>query len=73
MDAIRMIRSIRTYPLLEGVRGEKACDVDALADALLRLSVLVEDFDEITEIDLNPVAALEKGKGYKVIDARIVL
>ena len=73
MDAVRMIRSIRTYPLLEGVRGEKACDVHALADALLRLSVLVEDFDEITEIDLNPVAALEKGKGYKVIDARIVL
>ncbi len=73
MDAVRMIRSIRTYPLLEGVRGEKACDVQALADALLRLSVLVEDFDEITEIDLNPVAALEKGKGYKVIDARIVL
>jgi len=73
MDAVRMIQSIRTYPLLEGVRGEKACDVHALADALLRLSVLVEDFDEITEIDLNPVAALEKGKGYKVIDARIVL
>ena len=73
MDARRMIRSIRTYPLLEGVRGEKPSDVDALQEALLRLSALVTDADEINEVDLNPVAALENGKGYKVIDARIVL
>ncbi len=73
MDAMRMIRSIRTYPMLEGVRGETASDVPALSEALQRLSVLVTDFDDIMELDLNPVAALEKGKGYKVIDARIVL
>ena len=73
MDARRMIRSIRTYPLLEGVRGEKPSDVDALQEALLRLSALVTDADEINEVDLNPVAALENGKGYRVIDARIVL
>jgi acetyl coenzyme A synthetase (ADP forming)-like protein len=72
-DATRMIRAIRTFPLLEGVRGEKASDVPALAEALLRLSLLVTDVDEIQEVDLNPVAALEKGKGYRVLDARIVL
>ncbi len=73
MDARRMIRSIQTYPLLEGVRGDKPSDVDALQEALLRLSALVTDVDEVNEVDLNPVAALESGRGYEVIDARIVL
>src|SRR3989441_10010864 len=72
-DATRMIRSIRTFPLLEGVRGEAPRDVAALVDALLRLSTLVTDLDEIREVDLNPVAALTAGKGCKVLDARIVL
>ncbi|TLZ58392.1 MAG: CoA-binding protein [Methanobacteriota archaeon] len=73
MDARRMIRSIRTYPILEGVRGEPPSDVPALEDALLRLSAMVTDLDEIQEVDLNPVSALEKGKGCKVLDARILL
>ena len=72
-DADRMIRGIRTYPLLEGVRGEPPSDVAALTEGLLRLSMLVTDFDEIQEVDLNPVVALERGKGCKVLDARIVL
>jgi acetyltransferase len=72
-DAKRMVRSIKTYPLLAGVRGEKPADVAALEDALLRLSQLAHDFEEIKEIDLNPVIALEKGKGCKVVDARIIL
>ncbi len=72
-DAKRMIASIKTYPLLAGVRGEKPSDLAALQDALLRLSQLAHDFEEIKEIDLNPVIALEKGKGCKVVDARILL
>jgi len=72
-DARRMIDSIRTAPLLRGVRGEPPSDVAALADALLRLSQLVTDFEAIREIDLNPVIALEAGKGCSVVDARIVL
>jgi 4-hydroxybutyryl-CoA synthetase (ADP-forming) len=55
------------------VRGEKASDVSAVEEALLRLSQLVLDFEAIKEVDLNPLIVLEKGKGYKVVDARIVL
>jgi acyl-CoA synthetase (NDP forming) len=73
MDARRMVRSIRTYPMLEGVRGEAPSDVPALEEALARLSAMVTDLEEIQEVDLNPVAALERGKGYRVLDARIVL
>jgi acetyltransferase len=72
-DAYRMIRAIRTYPILAGVRGEAPRDIDALAEAILRFSQLVLDFDQIEEVDLNPIEALEKGKGYRVVDARIIL
>src|SRR5205823_1916417 len=72
-DAIRMIESIRTYPLLRGVRGEPARDVPALQEAILRLAALASDHDSIQEMDLNPVIALEQGRGYRVVDARIVL
>ncbi len=73
LDAMRMIESIRTYPLLRGARGESPSDVNALVDAILRIAQLVMDFDDIQEMDLNPVIALEIGKGYRAVDARIVL
>jgi len=72
-DAMRMIESIRTYPLLKGVRGESARDVNALQDALLRLAQLVSDSDQVQELDLNPVVVLPEGQGYRAVDARIVL
>ncbi len=72
-DAERMIRGIRTYPLLTGVRGEAPRDIPALVEAILRLSQLVLDFDQIQEIDLNPLIALEEEKGYRAVDARIIL
>jgi len=70
-DAREMVREIRGYRLLEGYRGHPAADVDALEEALMRLSRLVEGVEEITEIDLNPVFALEPGDGYRIVDARI--
>jgi len=72
-DAMRMIESIRTYPLLKGVRGEPPRDVKALQDGLLRLAQLVSDSDQVQELDLNPVVVLPEGKGYRAVDARIVL
>jgi acetyltransferase len=72
-DAMRMIESIRTYPMLRGVRGQPPRDVAALQDAILRLAALVADFDVIQEMDLNPVLALEEGRGYRAVDARILL
>jgi acetyltransferase len=70
-DASEMIGSIKGYPILEGVRGEKPADIDKLVETLIRLSQLVSDFPEIEEIDLNPVFAYEKGKGVSVVDARL--
>lgn len=72
-DALEMIRSIKGFPILEGVRGEKPADIDKLAEILVRISQLCTDFPEIDELDLNPVFAYEKGQGVSVVDVRIKL
>ncbi len=70
-DAREMVHGIRGYRLLEGYRGHPAADVVSLEEAVLRVSLLVESVPAIKELDLNPVFALEPGKGYRVADARI--
>ena len=72
-EADEMIREIRSYPLLEGVRGEQPADHEAMVDALLRISQLVTDFPEIVELDVNPLMVFEQGRGAMAIDMRLVL
>ncbi|HZS74015.1 MAG TPA: acetate--CoA ligase family protein, partial [Candidatus Nitrosotalea sp.] len=72
-EADEMISSIKTNKLLQGVRGEKPSDVAKLSDCIQRISQLVTDFQEIKELDMNPVLVFEKGKGCKVVDVRIGL
>ncbi|HNT73935.1 MAG TPA: acetate--CoA ligase [Anaerolineae bacterium] len=72
-EADEMIREIRAYRLLEGVRGEPPSDHMALVDALLRISQLVTDFPEIVEMDVNPLMVFEEGRGAMAIDMRLVL
>ena len=68
-----MIREIRSFKLLRGVRGEPPADFDALTEALLRLSQLVVDFPEIIELDINPLAVFGRGQGAMAFDARMAL
>lgn len=70
-DASEMIRSLRTYPLLNGYRGGPRYDVAALEELILRVGALVEDIHEISELDLNPVIVLPEGQGVSLVDARI--
>ena len=72
-DAQDMVRSVKAHQLFAGWRGSKPSDVEALEDLLLRVSAMVEDLPQIAEIDLNPVKLQEQGKGYVVVDARILL
>ena len=72
-DADQMIREIKSFALLRGVRGEPPADLAAIADALLRLSQLAVDFPEIVEMDINPLIAFPKGKGAVALDARLTL
>jgi acyl-CoA synthetase (NDP forming) len=70
-EAHRMIRELRGYKLLEGVRGAPPADVDALADALSRLSAFAHaNADTVESIDINPL--LVRQKGAVALDAVIV-
>jgi acetate---CoA ligase (ADP-forming) len=69
LDAGEMLRSLRSYPLLEGYRGSPPCDVEALEDVLLRLSALVQAHAEVAELDANPVVA--GPRGALILDARV--
>jgi acetyltransferase len=73
LSAHDMLRNIRAFKLLEGVRGEPPADLEAIADCLKRLSQLSCDHPEIEEIDINPLMVYGEGKGAGVIDARIIL
>jgi acyl-CoA synthetase (NDP forming) len=73
-EAHRMIREIRGYAILEGVRGEEPADIDALAELLSNLSrFAAANADRIESIDLNPVRVLPKGKGVVPLDALLIL
>jgi len=70
-DVLEMIRSIKSYGLLEGARGQSPRDIEALAETMMRLSQLGTDVPWIDELDLNPILVFERGKGVTVLDARM--
>jgi acetate---CoA ligase (ADP-forming) len=70
-EAERMLRSLKTFPLLDGYRGAPKADLGALEDVLLRVSALVEAHPEIAEMDLNPLVV--HTTGAVAVDARIRL
>jgi acyl-CoA synthetase (NDP forming) len=70
--AEEMIRQVKGFPLLAGARGRPPCDIDALADAIVRLSALALDLQpRLAELDINPLFVLGRGRGVKAGDALI--
>ncbi len=69
LDAREMLRSLKTFPLLDGYRGTERCDLDAIEEVLLRVSAMVEAHPEIVELDCNPLIA--RPDGAIVVDARV--
>ena len=70
-EALSMIKALKSYKIIEGVRGQEGVNQDIFADIVVRLSALLKIAPEIIELDLNPCL----GKSDKVIavDARICL
>lgn len=67
----RMIRSLRGYPLLEGFRGSKKINLDAVVSIMRKVSDQVWNDEKILEMDLNPLIVDEHQA--TVVDARIVI
>ena len=70
-EACEMIKEVRAYPLLNGYRNLPPADIDTIINILLCTSKLVTDYQEIKELDLNPIMVYTKGA--KTVDARIIL
>ena len=70
-DAYDMIREIKAYKILTGVRGNAPADVDALVNILQEVSDLVVHYPDISQLDLNPVIVYPQNA--KIVDARIIL
>jgi acetyltransferase len=66
-----MLMNTKTYQMLKGVRGREGVDIDAIAEALQRLSQLVTEFPEIQEMDINPFVVGPPGTTPIAVDARI--
>jgi acyl-CoA synthetase (NDP forming) len=71
VDAEEMVREIKAYKILEGVRGMPPADQETILDILMRTSEMLVECLEIKELDLNPILVYEKGA--KIVDARVIL
>jgi acetyltransferase len=69
-EAYSMMASIRSFPLLTGVRGSQPYDIDAIADILCRVSQLVYENPELLEFEINPLMVLPEGNGCVAMDMR---
>ncbi len=70
-EALSMIRRLKSYPIIRGVRGQKGVNEALFAEILLRLSALLTAAPEITELDFNPLLGTETR--IVAVDARINL
>ena len=72
-EAVQMLKSTRSYAMLEGKRGQKRVDIGAIASGLQRISQLTTDFPQILELDINPFIVGEFGSEPVVADVRMTL
>jgi acetyltransferase len=73
-DAEQMIKKIKGYKILEGIRGGKPADTEALKEVIVNFSQLCSELqNDVSEIDINPLMVFEDGRGVKAIDSLVVL
>lgn len=72
-EAREMLLRTRTYDILRGTRGEEGVDIDAIAEALQRLSQLVTEFPQIEELDINPFVVGREGTTPIAVDAMMAI
>jgi acetyltransferase len=70
-EALFMIRNLKGYMIIKGVRGQKGVNENLFAEVILRLSALLKSAPEIMELDFNPLLGNEDS--VTVVDARITL
>lgn len=72
-EVLRMIKELKSYPLLLGVRGESTKDIDTLIDTIIKLGSIIHHCQMISDIEINPLMVYEEGEGVMAVDVRILL
>lgn len=73
-EALEMLKSLKTWPLLDGYRGRPKCDVRSLVKAIVQFSELVACLDDrLIECEINPIFVFADGEGVKAADGIAVL
>lgn len=72
--ALDMLRTLKIWPVLQGIRGSSAADIDATALTISKFSHLVAGLaDRVRTVEINPLVALPEGLGVRALDAVIEL
>ncbi|MBN1380356.1 MAG: acetate--CoA ligase family protein [Deltaproteobacteria bacterium] len=72
-EATAMLKEIRSFPLLLGVRGEVRKDIEEVISTIIKVGTVINHCRRITDIEINPVVVYEQGGGLKAVDARILI
>ena len=72
-EIMSMVKQIRAYPLLLGVRGEEKKDVDSVVDTIIKVGTIIQKCKLISDIEINPLVVYENGRGVKAVDVRILI
>ena len=72
-EARRMLQELRSYQVLQGVRGQGPRDIDALVKAMLGLSdIFAVNRNHLTDLEINPLMVRAQGQGAAAVDVRLV-
>lgn len=72
-EALSMLKEIRSYPILLGVRGEEKKDIDGVTETIIKVGTVIGRCRRVTDIEINPIVVYEQEKGIKALDARILI
>jgi acyl-CoA synthetase (NDP forming) len=72
-EILSMVKELRAYPLLLGVRGEEKKDLEAVVNTIVKVGTVLQKCDRISDIEINPLVVYEHGLGVKAVDVRILL
>ncbi|MFH0818092.1 MAG: acetate--CoA ligase family protein [Candidatus Micrarchaeota archaeon] len=72
-EMTRMMKDVKSYSLLLGVRGQERRDIDAVVGAITKIGAIIRKCKSITDIEINPLVVYGQGEGVQAVDIRVML
>jgi len=70
-QVLTAVRKLKLWTLLQGFRGKRAADVDALARAAVQFGDMFLASPDVLEFEINPVIVKRQGEGLSAVDALV--